>query len=195
MAGTQMMHRRDAVRALFDPRGDVLVVVGLGTSVGDMVTTNGEHPLNFCMAGAMGGACAMGLGLALAQPEKRAVVITGDGELLMGLSSLATIGAKRPANFALVVTDNERYSETGGQRTVTADGVDIATMAKGAGFRDTMVVREEGQLTAARKMMREAPGPVCIVLKVDPENLPAVARTRDGAWGKNRFREALLGKI
>jgi len=159
-----------------------------------MVTVNGDHPLNFCMAGAMGGAAAMGLGLALARPDKRAVVITGDGEMLMGLSSLATVAAKAPGNLAIVVVDNERYIETGGQRTVTANGVDIAAMAKGAGFREVLSVRDEGGLDAAARLMREAPGPVMVVLKVAPTAPPNVGRSRDGARAKVRFREALLGQ-
>ena len=113
------LHRREVVAELLRERKDLLVVAGLGSTAWD-ITAAGDSPLSFPMWGAMGQAAMMGLGLALAQPTRRVLVVTGDGEMLMGLGSLATIGAQQPANLTIVVIDNERYGETGLQRTHTA---------------------------------------------------------------------------
>jgi thiamine pyrophosphate-dependent acetolactate synthase large subunit-like protein len=112
------LRRREVALALTADRADMLVVAGLGSTAWD-VTAAADHPLNFPLWGAMGGAAMIGLGLALAQPDRRVLVITGDGEMLMGLGSLATIAVQRPANLAVVVFDNERYGETGMQPTHT----------------------------------------------------------------------------
>ena len=134
------LHRRDVVKQLLEYRGGLLVIAGLGSTSWD-ITAAGDSPLNFPTWGAMGQAAMMGLGLALAQPRRRVLVITGDGEMLMGLGSLATIGVQKPRNLAVVVIDNERYGETGMQRTHTAAGVNIAEVAKACGFRATKQVR------------------------------------------------------
>src|SRR5499427_4554663 len=123
------LHRREVVRQLLEKRGKLLVVAGLGSTTWD-ITAAGDHPLSFPTWGAMGQAAMMGLGLALAQPKRRVLVITGDGEMLMGLGSLATIGVQQPKNLTVVVIDNERYGETGMQRTHTANGIDLAAVAK-----------------------------------------------------------------
>src|SRR5574339_706323 len=129
-----MLHRRDVVSQLLHQRGDLLVVAGLGSTAWD-ITAAGDSPLSFPLWGAMGQAATIGLGLALAQPRRRVLVITGDGEMLMGLGSLATIGVQQPRNLAVIVMDNEHYGETGMQVTHTRLGVDLAGMAKAAGFR------------------------------------------------------------
>src|SRR5690349_191546 len=124
-----MLHRRDVVRTLLRERKDLLVVAGLGSTAWD-ITAAGDHDLSFPLWGAMGQAAMIGLGLALAQPKRRVLVITGDGEMLMGLGALATIGVQQPRNLTVVVIDNERYGETGMQRTHTAHGVDMAAAAR-----------------------------------------------------------------
>ena len=185
------LRRRElAARLLADP-GDLLVVAGLGSTAWD-VTAAGDRALNFPLWGAMGGAAMIGLGLALARPERRVLVVTGDGELLMGLGSLATIAAQRPANLALVVFDNERYGETGMQATHTAHGVDLAGVAAACGFPITGSVREDGEVEAALAAVRTAPGPVLYVFKVRAEPLPFALPPKDGAYLKERFRQALL---
>ena len=123
------LKRRDVVAQLLADRGDLLVVAGLGSTAWDC-TAAGDHPLTFPLWGAMGQAAMMGLGLALAHPSRRVLVVTGDGEMLMGMGSLATIGVQRPANLSVVVIDNERYGETGMQATHTASGVDLAAVAR-----------------------------------------------------------------
>src|SRR5882757_6045291 len=125
--------RRDVVAQILADRGDILVVTGLGSPTYDCAAA-GDHPLNFYLWGAMGSAVTVGLGLAMAQPKRRVLVITGDGELLMGLGALATVGAKKPGNLAIAVIDNEHYGETGMQRTHTSAGVDLAGIAHSAGF-------------------------------------------------------------
>lgn len=186
------LRRREVVAALLANRGDLLVVAGLGSTAYDCAAA-GDHPLNFYLWGAMGGAAMIGLGLALAQPERRVLVVTGDGEMLMGLGGLATVGAKRPANLAIAVIDNERYGETGMQETHTAAGVDLAAMARAAGFVRTATVRDAAELADAVAMLRGTAGPVFAAIKVSAARDKLVLPPRDGAYLKHRFREALLG--
>jgi thiamine pyrophosphate-dependent acetolactate synthase large subunit-like protein len=186
------LRRREVAGALLADRGDMLVVAGLGSTAWD-ITAAGDHPLNLPLWGAMGGAAAIGLGLALAQPERRVLVITGDGDMLMGLGSLATIAVQRPSNLAIVVFDNERYGETGMQPTHTAHGVDLAAMARAAGIALTGTVHDQAALEAALPTVRAAPGPVFYTIKVRAESLPFVLPPKDGAYLKDRFRRALLG--
>jgi thiamine pyrophosphate-dependent acetolactate synthase large subunit-like protein len=186
------LRRREVARTLLAERGDLLVIAGLGSTAWD-VTAAGDHPLSFPLWGAMGGAAMIGLGLALARPERRVLVISGDGELLMGLGSLATIAVQRPANLALVVFDNERYGETGMQATHTAHGVDLAGIAAAAGFPLTGTIRALEELEAARQIIRTEAGPIFYAIKVRAEPLPFVLPPKDGAHLKDRFRQALLG--
>ena len=187
------LHRRDVVKALLRDRGRLLVVAGLGSSAWDCAAA-GDHPLTFPLWGAMGSACMIGLGLALAQPERRVLVVTGDGELLMGLGSLATIGAQRPANLAVVVLDNERYGETGMQKTHTAHGVNLAAAARACGFVKARVVRKSTEIAAMRADVFRSRGPLFLQVKVRPESPPLALPPRDGAHLGRRFREALLGR-
>jgi len=187
------LHRRAVVRELLAGRGeDLLVVAGLGAPAWD-ITAAGDHALNFPMWGAMGGAAMIGLGLALAQPKKKVLVVTGDGEMLMGIGSLATIAVMKPRNLAVVVLDNERYGETGMQETHTGHGVDLAGMAKAAGFAATMKVAAAAQVGRLRRAIHAGKGPLFAQVKVDPEKLPLVLPPREGSYLKNRFRIALLG--
>lgn len=186
------LERRKVVRSLLDKRGDLLVVAGLGSSAWDC-TAAGDHPLNFPLWGAMGSACLMGLGLALAQPRRRVLVVTGDGEMLMGLGSLATIAAQRPGNLAIVVLDNERYGETGMQQTHTAYGTDLAAVARACGFAKAEIIRSSAQIASMRSGIHRSKGPLFYQVKVKRDAVPLVLPPRDGAYLKNRFREALLG--
>src|ERR1700676_5121950 len=129
-----MMDRREFVKALLVDRKDLAVVSGLGSPTYD-VAAAGDHPLNFYLWGAMGGAAMIGLGLALAQPERGVAVLTGDGDMLMGLGSLATIGVKQPKNLAIVVLDNAHYGETGMQASHTKAGIDLVAVALGCRFK------------------------------------------------------------
>ena len=186
------LHRRQVVKTLLSERGDLLVVAGLGSTSWD-ITAAGDSPLNFPLWGAMGQAAMIGLGLALAQPKRRVLVITGDGEMLMGIGSLATIGVQQPSNLTLVVIDNERYGETGMQETATASGVDLTGIARACGFPIVATIRDEAEFAAALPRIRGAAGPCFFTIKVRAETLPLVLPPKDGAELKSRFRRALLG--
>ncbi|HJS36837.1 MAG TPA: thiamine pyrophosphate-dependent enzyme [Burkholderiales bacterium] len=187
-----VLRRREVVKALLANRGDLLVVAGLGSTAWDC-TAAGDHPLTFPLWGGMGCAAVTGLGLALAQPARRVLVVTGDGEMLMGLGSLATIGVQRPANLSIVVIDNERYGETGMQKTHTAHGVDLAAMARAAGFASAVLVREASAIEGLRQAIHQGAGPYFAQVKVAAEKEEIVLPPREGTLLKNRFREALLG--
>jgi thiamine pyrophosphate-dependent acetolactate synthase large subunit-like protein len=188
--------RRDVVRRLLADRGTMLVVSGLGSPAWD-ITAAGDDPLNFPLWGAMGGAVPIGLGLAIAQPARRVLVITGDGEMLMGIGSLATVAIREPRNLAIAVLDNARYGETGGQASHTAsrgDGgaaVDLAAIARGAGIDQAVNVGPNGDLRAAVAALRGAPGPVFATIRVAAGAAPLVLPPRDGATLKDRFRTGL----
>jgi thiamine pyrophosphate-dependent acetolactate synthase large subunit-like protein len=188
-----ILDRRQAVADILARRGDALLVTGLGAPTWD-TTAAGEHELDFANWGGMGGASMVGLGLALAQPRRRVLVITGDGDMLMGLGSLATIAVQRPRNLVVLVLDNEAFGETGMQATHTRHGVDLAGMAKAAGFRAATTIYNASRLKTWIPRFYRQPGPLFASIKVTDEKLAMVLpRLKDGPAIKNRFREALLG--
>jgi thiamine pyrophosphate-dependent acetolactate synthase large subunit-like protein len=187
-----LLHRRDVVNELLRDRGDLLVVAGLGAPNWD-ISAVGDSPNNFPLWGAMGAAAMMGLGLAIAQPKRRVLVITGDGEMLMSIGALATIAVQNPANLAIAVLDNERYGETGMQKTHTAAGVDLAGMAAAAGVRTSRIVRTMTEVTEVRDLAHRGHGPVFAQVKIHPEALPFVMPPADGGILTARFRQAVLG--
>jgi thiamine pyrophosphate-dependent acetolactate synthase large subunit-like protein len=180
------------VARILRDRGDALVVPGLGAPTWDAAAA-GDHPLTFQMWGAMGGTAMIALGLALAQPNRRVIALPGDGDMLMGVGSLATIGTQGPPNIVVAVIDNERYGETGMQQTHTARGVDLEGIARSSGFGTTATVYTEEELEAAIPLIHRQPGPVFVTIKVTTDTAPNVLPPRDGAWLKHRFRQALLG--
>jgi thiamine pyrophosphate-dependent acetolactate synthase large subunit-like protein len=184
------LHRREVVKELLKDRKKLLVVAGLGSTAWD-ITAAGDSPLSFPTWGAMGQAAMIGLGLALAQPRRRVLVLTGDGEMLMGLGALATIGVQRPANLSVVVIDNERYGETGMQATHTAHGIDMAAMARACGFRESKTIRTKAGVSKLRAAIYGKSGPVFAQVKVVAEKLPLVLPPHDGVLLKDRFRQAL----
>lgn len=190
-AMTGALDRRDAVSRLLASRGDVLVVTGLGSPTYD-VHAHGDHEANYYLWGAMGGAALVGFGVAQAQPSRRVLVITGDGEQLMALGGLATIATARPTNLDIVVLDNEHYGETGMQISHTGLGIDIAAVASAVGFADARVVRTDDDLIRLiRDQTAPATGPRLAVVKIRAENLPRSMPTRDAVFIKNRFRAHL----
>jgi thiamine pyrophosphate-dependent acetolactate synthase large subunit-like protein len=180
------------VSRLLHQRGNLLVIAGLGSTAWD-ITAAGDSPLSFPLWGAMGQAAMIGLGLALAQPKRPVLVITGDGEMLMGLGSLATIGVQQPKNLSVVVIDNERYGETGMQATHTAHGVDLAGVARAARFKHSTTVTDSAGVDALRSLVHNNDGPTYASVKVAAEKLPLVLPPLDGVALKERFRKALLG--
>lgn len=186
-----MMDRRAAVRTLLQDRGETLVVSGLGSPSYDLHAA-GDHDANYYLWGAMGSAALVGLGLALAQPRRSVLVITGDGEQLMGFGGIATIAVARPRNLAIAVVDNEHYGETGMQASHTGAGVDLANVAAACGLARTGVVRHIDEIAALRpQLLQCVDGPMLYVFKVKPENAARSLPARDAVHIKNRFRSHL----
>jgi thiamine pyrophosphate-dependent acetolactate synthase large subunit-like protein len=185
-----MLDRREFVQKLLIDRENLLVVSGLGSPTYD-VAACGDHPLNFYLWGAMGSAAMIGLGLALAQPALRVLVLTGDGEALMGLGSLATIGVKQPANLVIVVLDNQHYGETGMQPSHTRAGVDLVAVAKACKFADALHVSEIGAVSRIRDLVHKGGGPILVQAQISNDAPPRVLPSRDGHAIKLRFMDAL----
>jgi thiamine pyrophosphate-dependent acetolactate synthase large subunit-like protein len=188
----RMLNRRIAVRELLHDRGELVVVAGLGAPAYDLASC-GDEATDFPLWGAMGGAVMVGLGVAISRPERAVLVLTGDGELLMGLGSLATVALAGPKNLSIAVIDNERYGETGGQATATAAGTDLAGVAKACGIKNTRTVTELDDLPGLRRAIHVCREPLFAVLKVSAEAEPRVLPPRDGAYLSHRLRSALLG--
>ena len=186
------LDRRDLTRVLLADRGGLLVVAGLGAPAWDISAVD-DGPQNLPLWGGMGGAAMIGLGLALAQPDRTVLVLTGDGEMLMGIGSLATIAHQKPRNLAIVVQDNEHYGETGMQETATRHGTDLVKMAEGAGIKRTLLVTEAADVPALRKAVYANEGPFFAVVKIDPASLPLALPPREGAILQARMREHLMG--
>jgi thiamine pyrophosphate-dependent acetolactate synthase large subunit-like protein len=190
------LDRREVVARLLARREGLLVVTGLGSPTYD-VHAAGDHDSNFYLWGAMGSAALIGLGLAQAQPDRTVVVITGDGEQLMGLGGLATIAVSNPGNLVVVVIDNDHFGETGMQTSHTGHGLDLASVAQSCGFAEARTVRDmAGVEQAARALHSPASGARFFAIKVKAENPPRSLPARDAVYIKNRFRAHLgLGTI
>ena len=201
---TATLQRRPLVKKVLAGADDnLLVIAGLGSSNWD-ITEAGDRPLNMPLWGGMGAPVPMGLGLAIAQPTKRVLVITGDADLMMVVSTLATVAAQQPDNLAICVLDNEKFGETGNQASHTSPrnngptnsgaGTDLAMIAKGCGIADTGTVRAESEVAHLVTDLRRKKGPVFRLVKVMVEKLDFVMPPQDGAHLKDRFRQALLGR-
>jgi thiamine pyrophosphate-dependent acetolactate synthase large subunit-like protein len=191
MSKANLLERRGVVSGLLASRKDAVVVGGLGASTYDIAAA-GDHDRNFYLWGAMGGAVMIGLGVALAQPKLPVVVITGDGEMLMGMGSLATVGLQKPANLTIVVLDNEVYGETGGQASHTATNVDLVGVARACGISDACAITTMADVEAfAPTMQNVASGPRFASIKIDGANLERVLSSRDGTFIVTRIRGAL----
>ncbi|WP_050465862.1 thiamine pyrophosphate-dependent enzyme [Herbaspirillum autotrophicum] len=187
---TAAVDRRAFVKQLLTACPDALVVTGLGSASYDVFAA-GDRPQNFYLWGAMGGAAAVGLGIALAQPNKTVIVITGDGEQLMGIGALATIGAQQPPNLNLVIIDNGHFGETGMQRSHTSLGTDLAVVATGCGIGKVISVNALDQVTGLAAHINDRAGTLLAQVFVHAEELPRALPPRDGVYVKNRFRAAL----
>lgn len=189
-AASRRADRREFVATLLAATPQALVVTGLGSPAYDVFAA-GDRDLNYYLWGAMGGAAALGLGLALAQPARPVVVITGDGEHLMGIGSLATIGVKRPRNLSIVVLDNGHFGETGMQPSHTSRGVDLTAVARGFGIGDVLACDSlDGCAEIARRVNARS-GTLFAQVLIQPSEPPRALPPRDGPFVKNRFRAAL----
>ena len=183
-----LLDRRDVVKTLLANRKEAIAIGGLGASTND-ITAAGDHARNFYLWGGMGGAAMIGFGLALAQPDLPVLVITGDGEMLMGMGSLATIGLQKPGNLSIVVLDNECYGETGGQMSHTASAADLVGVAKACGITDSRAISTMAEVeTFAASIQDVATGPRFASVKIDSANLERILPTRDGNFILNRIR-------
>jgi thiamine pyrophosphate-dependent acetolactate synthase large subunit-like protein len=188
------LERRAAMATLLARRPkDLLVVPGLGSTTWDLAAL-GDDDRNFYLWGAMGGAAMIGLGLALAQPQRRVAVITGDGEMLMGLGSLATIGIQRPGNLAIIVFDNGVYGETGMQPSHTQGGVDLLGVARACGIGPCLDVRDEEGLRDLAGRLATFRETLFARVQIAAEDPPRVLPLRDGVALKERFRAAVGAK-
>lgn len=187
------LERRPVVHSLLKHRGDAAVITGIGNASHD-VASAGDDERNMYLFGIMGGAAMVALGIALAQPKRRVVVITGDGELLAGVGSLATIGVEKPKNLSIVVIDNQAYGATGNQHTHTARGVDLVGIAAASGFARTALITDQKDLDAAIADIYDKPGPYFAVVKVKAKSGKRVAVPNDGTRISRRFRKAVSGE-
>lgn len=191
MSKANLLDRRQVVASLLADRKGAIAVGGLGASTYDIAAA-GDHDRNLYLWGAMGGAVMIGLGLALAQPKLPVVVITGDGEMLMGMGSLATVGLQQPKNLAIVVLDNESYGETGGQTSHTAAAVDLVAVARACGISDSRSLTTLGEIESFAKGLQDvASGPHFANIKIDAANLERVLSNRDGMFVLTRLRASL----
>ena len=188
MSKANRLDRRAVVSSLLKDRKGAIAVGGLGASTYDIAAA-GDHPRNFYLWGAMGGAVMIGLGLALAQPKLPVVVITGDGEMLMGIGSLATVGLQKPANLSIIVLDNEAYGETGGQVSHTASVVDLVGVAKSCGIANAQSLETMSEIEAFAPSLQDvSTGPRFASVKIDAANLERMLAGRDGIFMLNRLR-------
>jgi thiamine pyrophosphate-dependent acetolactate synthase large subunit-like protein len=186
--------RRAAMATLLADRpNNLFVVPGLGACTWDAYAA-GDDDRNFYLWGAMGGSVMVGLGLALAQPDRPVAVITGDGDLLMGIGSLATVGVQAPANLSIVVLDNERYGETGMQPSATAHGVDLAGIARGCRIADARTVETMDAVAVLAADMQRMAGTLFATVRISRAEAARVLPTRDGVALRSRFRAAVLGR-
>jgi thiamine pyrophosphate-dependent acetolactate synthase large subunit-like protein len=191
MSRANLLDRRSVVSRLLKARKDAIVVGGLGASTYDIAAA-GDHERNFYLWGAMGGAVMIGLGVALAQPKLPVVVITGDGEMLMGMGSLATVGLQQPKNLSIIVLDNEVYGETGGQASHTASNTDLVGVATACGIAAAHHLGTMAEIEALAASMHDVSGgPRFASVKIDSANLERVLASRDGTFIVNRIRGAL----
>ena len=185
------LDRREAVPAIIGRHEDFLIVAGLAGTAFDLSVLAGTHaPHVFAMGGAMGAAVMTGLGLALAQPDKRVLVATGDGELLMNVGALATVGVLNPPNLRILCVDNGHYGETGYQKNHTSLGVDLEQMAVGAGIKSTCTVQRQPEIAAGARMLRESNGTCFVLLRVNTEDADKSKLSLDAPAARIRFRQA-----
>jgi len=189
IANERRLDRRAAMRILLESRSDLLLVTGLGSTTWDAAAA-GDDDRNFYLWGAMGSAAMVGLGLAIARSDRRVLVVTDDGEMLMGLGSLATIGVQRPPNLAVAVFDNAHYGETGMQASHAAEAVELVAVARACGFKETFDIIDELGLRDFAARIHDAPTTLFARIAIRADDPPRVLPPRDGVLLKTRFRRA-----
>tara|TARA_B110000046_G_scaffold49816_1_gene55497 strand:+ start:1174 stop:1746 length:573 start_codon:yes stop_codon:yes gene_type:complete len=185
-----VLDRRKVLSQLFPNPDDYLFVTGLAGSARDTAGLTKDGTNLFTMAGAMGAATSMGLGVAMSAPNEKVVVVTGDGELLMNIGSLATVATIAPENFSIICIDNGCHGETGGQTGHTSNKTNLKMMAEGAGFSSTLLIESEAELEQGVSFLNEATGPRFIHLRVKDGAPTVFKRNMDLAECRIRFRSA-----
>jgi phosphonopyruvate decarboxylase len=186
-----VLDRSEVVPPLIGRHENFLIITGLGGTACDVGAVTGDSAHVYSLAGAMGAACMMGLGLALARTRERVLVVTGDGELLMNIGALATIAVIDPPNLAILCVDNGHYGETGWQKSHTSLGVDLEKIAVGCGIKHTHTVMREGDVTTGARLLRESNGTAFVVARVKPTEPPPFKRNFDASFCRDRFRAGL----
>jgi len=194
MTEERILDRKLAVPALLGDPSDLLIVGGLAGTAKDIAALTEDGPNTFLMGGAMGAAVPFAFGLACAQPSRRVLAVTGDGDLMMSIGILSTIGVMQPPNLGILCVDNGHYGETGYQAGHTSRGVDLALIARGSGIAATHTVSTEADYAAAAQSLRASNGPSFVWLRVTTERPPAYKRSLDAVERKAIFRRALLGQ-
>lgn len=184
------LDRRTVVSTLLKGRKDLLVVTGLGSASYDVMAA-GDNDNNYYLWAAMGSATMVGLGIASAQPDRSVLVVTGDGEAMMGMGALATIALRKPKNLTIAVLDNGHFGETGMQISHAGCGIDIESIADACGFTHSRQITEMDGVAALRETLPLHQGLTLATIKIKAENAPRVLPSRDGVHIKNRFRAAL----
>jgi len=187
--------RRELLPHLFPQPEQWLFVSGLAGASRDAAALTGDGANLYTMAGTMGAAVPMGLGMALSAPERKIAVINGDGEMLMGIGSLVAVAAAQPQNLTIVCQDNAMHGETGSQKGHTAGATNLETIAQGAGISSTLTISEPNQIADAAAFINEMPGPRFLVVRVLPTPPSVFKRNMDMAACRVRFRQAFLSGI
>ena len=189
------LDRKKAIPKLIGDTDKFLIISGLAGPAKDIGFLTKESPNTFLFGGAMGGAIPTSLGLAISRPKDKVLCVSGDGDTLMSLGSLATIGIMKPKNLIILCVDNSAYLETGGQQSHTAVGVDLEAIAKGSGFTITKTINNETELLEAQKFFTKTiTGPIFVLLKVNLSNPPQYSRNWNASQEKDKFRNNLLYK-
>ena len=188
-----ILDRKEAIPKLIASPENFLIISGLAGPAKDIGFLTKESPNTFLFGGAMGGAIPTALGLALSRPKEKILCVSGDGDTLMSMGSLATIGIMKPKNLTVLCVDNSSYLETGGQKSHTGLGVDLEVVAKGSGFPLTKTIQNEKELLEGRELLlSNTKCPLFILLKVNQSNPPQYSRNWNASQEKDKFRKNLL---
>ena len=187
------LDRKKAIPSLLGDTDRFLIISGLAGPAKDIGFLTKESPNTFLFGGAMGGALPTSLGLALARPKDTILCVSGDGDVLMSMGSLATIATMKPKNLIIICVDNSLYLETGGQKSHTGLGVDLDVVAQGCGFLRTKTITNEDELLQGATLVNNNfNGPTFILLKVDQTSPPQYSRNWNASQAKLKFRQNLL---
>ena len=186
----KIMNRSNLTRRLVAKlKNEEAVVGGIGNTHFDL-WASGQRAQNFYMLGSMGLAIPIALGVCLAQAQRQVFALEGDGSLLMQLGALGTVASVKPRNLAIFVWDNGAYQITGAQPTLTAKGVDLVAIARGAGLVHSTWVTDETHFESLVDAALAGHGPLFACARTDNQP-PAGVTERDAVKIRSRFMEAL----